>query len=76
MTRFVLHDVFRYPFADVAEIVGRTPAACRQLASSARHRIQAAQPLANPPVNRGNAARDAGVVRDFKAAWDAKDSAA
>ena len=31
---FVLHDVFRYPFAEVAEIVGRTPAACRQLASS------------------------------------------
>ncbi|MEW5534089.1 sigma factor, partial [Streptomyces virginiae] len=24
---FILHDVFRYPFADVAEIVGRTPAA-------------------------------------------------
>jgi RNA polymerase sigma factor (sigma-70 family) len=33
---FILHDVFRYPFAEVAEIVGRTPAACRQLASSAR----------------------------------------
>ncbi|MEU8034851.1 sigma-70 family RNA polymerase sigma factor, partial [Streptomyces sp. NPDC049099] len=30
---FVLHDVFRYPFAEVAEIVGRSPAACRQLAS-------------------------------------------
>ncbi|MFI8963849.1 sigma-70 family RNA polymerase sigma factor [Streptomyces sp. NPDC053493] len=37
---FILHDVFRYPFADVAEIVGRTPAACRQLASSARRRIR------------------------------------
>ena len=33
---FVLHDVFRYSFAEVAEIVGRTPAACRQLASSAK----------------------------------------
>src|SRR4029077_11048355 len=32
---FILHDVFGYPFADVAEITGRTPAACRQLASSA-----------------------------------------
>ncbi|MDX3108443.1 sigma factor-like helix-turn-helix DNA-binding protein [Nonomuraea angiospora] len=31
---FILHDVFRYSFAEVAEIVGRTPAACRQLASS------------------------------------------
>src|SRR3954454_13130009 len=38
---FVLHDVFGYPFAEVAEIVGRNPAACRQLASSARRRIRA-----------------------------------
>src|ERR671911_863138 len=38
---FILHDVFRYPFNEVAEIVGRTPAACRQLASSARRRIRA-----------------------------------
>ncbi|MEU2236795.1 sigma-70 family RNA polymerase sigma factor, partial [Streptomyces vietnamensis] len=36
---FILHDVFRYPFAEVSEIVGRSPAACRQLASSARRRI-------------------------------------
>lgn len=41
---FVLHDVFRYPFADVAEIVGRTPAACRQLAVSARRRVHEARP--------------------------------
>src|ERR1700733_12177568 len=31
---FILHDVFRYSFAEVAEIVGRTPAASRQLAPS------------------------------------------
>jgi RNA polymerase sigma-70 factor (ECF subfamily) len=64
---FVLHDVFRYPFAEVAEIVGRTPAACRQLASSARRRIRAAQSPATPR------ARQAGIVRDFKQAWEAKD---
>jgi RNA polymerase sigma-70 factor (ECF subfamily) len=64
---FILHDVFRYPFADVAEIVGRTPAACRQLASSARRRIGTAQAPATPP------ARQARVVRDFKRAWEAKD---
>jgi RNA polymerase sigma factor (sigma-70 family) len=40
---FILHDVFAYPFTEVAEIVGRTPQACRQLASSARHRIGAAR---------------------------------
>jgi RNA polymerase sigma factor (sigma-70 family) len=67
---FILHDVFRYSFAEVAEIVGRTPAACRQLASSARRRIRAGQALAAP------AARQAGVVRDFKAAWEAKDISA
>jgi RNA polymerase sigma-70 factor (ECF subfamily) len=67
---FILHDVFRYSFAEVAEIVGRTPAACRQLASSARRRVRVAQPPAIP------AARQAGLVRDFKRAWEAKDIAA
>ncbi|MET9958489.1 RNA polymerase sigma factor SigJ [Streptomyces sp. NPDC006326] len=64
---FILHDVFRYPFAEVADIVGRSPAACRQLASSARRRMRSAQAPAVP------AARQAGLVRNFKAAWEAKD---
>ncbi|TYB37738.1 sigma-70 family RNA polymerase sigma factor [Micromonospora sp. AP08] len=64
---FVLHDVFRYPFPEVAEIVGRTPAACRQLATSARRRVRAARPDPIP------AARRAGVVRAFKLAWEARD---
>jgi len=64
---FILHDVFCHPFAEVAEIVGRTPAACRQLASSARRRIRAAQPSTTAAVQR------TAVVRDFKQAWEAKD---
>jgi RNA polymerase sigma factor (sigma-70 family) len=64
---FMLHDVFRYPFADVAEIVGRTPAACRQLASSARRRLHASQAPATPKTQR------AGIVRAFREAWEAKD---
>jgi RNA polymerase sigma factor (sigma-70 family) len=64
---FILHDVFRYPFAEIAEIVGRTPAACRQLASSARRRIRASQAPATPT------AQQAAIVRAFKAAWQAKD---
>jgi len=64
---FILHDVFRYPFAEVAEITGRTPAACRQLASSARRRIRASQAPAIPT------AQQAGIVRAFKQAWEAKD---
>ncbi|MFC6015944.1 RNA polymerase sigma factor SigJ [Plantactinospora solaniradicis] len=64
---FILHDVFRYSFAEVAEIVGRTPAACRQLASSARRRIRASQAPATPT------AQQADIVRDFKRAWEARD---
>src|SRR5277367_4303169 len=64
----ILHDVFRYSFAEVAEIVGRTPAACRQLASSARRRLSASS-LAPPPPT----AEQAGVIRAFKQAWEAKD---
>jgi RNA polymerase sigma factor (sigma-70 family) len=64
---FVLHDVFGYPFPEVAEITGRTPAACRQLASSARRRIRAAQP------SPASAPQHASVLREFRHAWEAKD---
>ncbi|MEV4348947.1 sigma-70 family RNA polymerase sigma factor [Actinoplanes sp. NPDC049596] len=37
---FVLHDMFAVPFPEIAEIVGCTPAAARQLASRARRRVQ------------------------------------
>jgi RNA polymerase sigma-70 factor (ECF subfamily) len=62
---FVLHDIFRYSFAEVSEITGRTPAACRQLASSARHRVQDSR---NPP-----AARRAALISDFRRALEAGD---
>ena len=39
---FVLHDVFGLPFDEIAPIVGRTPAASRQLASRARRRVRGA----------------------------------
>jgi RNA polymerase sigma factor (sigma-70 family) len=64
---FVLHDVFGYPFGEVAEIVGRTPAACRQLASSGRRRVRASQARPAPAV------RQAGIVRAFRRAWEAQD---
>jgi len=64
---FILHDVFGYSFAEVAEIVGRTPAACRQLASSGRRRIRASQAPAPPTAQQAN------IVRNFKQAWEAKD---
>ncbi len=64
---FILHDVFRYSFAEVAEAVGRSPAACRQLASSARRRIRASHGPVTP------AARQALLVKAFKQAWEAQD---
>jgi RNA polymerase sigma-70 factor (ECF subfamily) len=39
---FVLHDIFQVPFEVVAETVGRTPQACRQLARRARAKITSA----------------------------------
>ncbi len=64
---FVLHDVFGYPFPEVARITGRSPAACRQLATSARRRVRAAEAPTAPE------AQQASVVRDFKRAWEAQD---
>ena len=64
----ILHDVFGYPFAEVAQITGRPPAACRRQASFARHRIRASQPPAT------STARQADIVRKFKQAWKAKDN--
>jgi RNA polymerase sigma-70 factor (ECF subfamily) len=64
---FILHDVFRYSFTEVADIVGRTPAACRQLASSARRRIRAARAPATPT------AQSVEIVSNFKRAWQAQD---
>ncbi|MDX3226287.1 RNA polymerase sigma factor SigJ [Streptomyces sp. ME19-01-6] len=63
----ILHDVFRYSFAEIAEITGRTPAACRELASSARRRIRTSRPPTAP------AAHQADLVRNFKQAWEAQD---
>lgn len=43
-TAFVLHDVFKLPFTTIAEIVGRSPAACRQLAARARAHVEERAP--------------------------------
>lgn len=67
---FVLHDVFRYPFAEVADIVGRTPVACRRLASSARRRLGTVRAPEVPAEQHRR------VVREFRRAWLAKDIAA
>ncbi len=51
---FVLHDAFAVPFEVIADIVGRSPVAARQLASRGRRRVQTAgpQPDGDPAVQR------------------------
>jgi RNA polymerase sigma-70 factor (ECF subfamily) len=56
---FVLHDMFAVPFEDIAPIVGRNPAATRQLASRARRRVQGSAPVPDVDVTRQRAAVDA-----------------
>jgi RNA polymerase sigma-70 factor (ECF subfamily) len=61
---FVLHDVFKLPFEDIAPLVERTPAAARQLASRARRRVKGAN-LGSPETDQR---RQREVVTAFFAA--------
>ena len=45
---FLLHDVFDAPFVEVARTLGRTEAACRQLAARAREHVKAGKPRYRP----------------------------
>jgi len=65
---FVLHDMFDIPFDEIASIVGRTPAAARQLASRARRRVQGTSEL-----DAGRVKRQRKVVDAFIAALRAGD---
>ena len=50
---FVLHDMFDLPFEEIAPLVGRSPAASRQLASRARRRVRGAGvPAPDPDIGR------------------------
>ncbi|MFJ9697039.1 RNA polymerase sigma factor SigJ [Kitasatospora sp. NPDC101183] len=73
---FVLHDVFRYPFAEIAGVLGRTPAACKQLASSGRRRVAAARgPETGDAGDAGDAGDRAEAVRRVRTAWEGGDIA-
>jgi len=56
---FVLHDMFAIPFEEIAPVVGRSPAATRQLASRARRRVRGAAPAADPDLAQQRAVVDA-----------------
>jgi RNA polymerase sigma-70 factor (ECF subfamily) len=70
---FVLHDMFAVPFDEIAPIVGRSPAAARQLASRARRRVQGAEPESVADADRS---RRREIVDAFLAASRGGDFAA
>jgi RNA polymerase sigma factor (sigma-70 family) len=65
---FVLHDMFSVPFAEIADIVGKSPTAAKKLASRARARIDGTPAL--PPADLDRQRR---VVEAFLAASRAGD---
>jgi RNA polymerase sigma-70 factor, ECF subfamily len=74
---FVLHDIFAVPFDDIAAVVGRSPAAARQLASRARRRVQGVAPDTRADLTRQRAITDAFLTAardgDFDALLEALD---
>jgi RNA polymerase sigma-70 factor (ECF subfamily) len=67
-TAFLLHDVFDLPFEKVAAVVGRSPAAVRQLAARARAHVEAGQPRFP-----AGAEEEARIVAAFAVAWQEGD---
>ncbi len=68
---FLLHDVFDMEFAAVAATLGRSEAACRQLAARARAHVQAARPRFTPSPDEG-----ARLAAAFRQAAQSGDTAA
>ena len=56
---FVLHDMFAVPFDEIGAMLGRSPAAARQLASRARRRVQGEAPAPDPDLGRQREVVDA-----------------
>lgn len=67
---FVLHDMFALPFDEIAPIVGRSPAAARQLASRARRRVQGGR-LPEPDLSRQRQVVDAYLAATRAGDFDA-----
>jgi RNA polymerase sigma factor (sigma-70 family) len=74
---FVLHDIFAVPFDEIAMVVGRSPAATRQLASRARRRVRGVAPVTGTDLPRQRAITDAFLIAarngDFDALLEALD---
>lgn len=65
---FVLHDLFDVPFDPIAQLLEKSPAATRQLASRARRRVQEETPAASTALDGGASGGRAAVAAFFAAA--------
>jgi RNA polymerase sigma-70 factor, ECF subfamily len=72
-TSFVLHDIFGFPFDAVAGLVGRSPAACRQLARRARLSVGTGSSHAELAVAFSSSTNAAGLAERFIAVCDGGD---
>lgn len=72
-TSFILHDIFGFPFDAVAGLVGRTPAACRQLARRARLSVGTGSPYAELAVAWAGSTTAAGLAERFIAVCEGGD---
>ena len=68
---FVLHDMFAVPFDEIAPIVGRSPAAARQLASRARRRVQGTSAVPDADLGRQRQLVDAFLAASRGGNFDA-----
>ena len=66
---FILRDAFDFTFEDIGEVVGRSPATCRQLVSRARRRLAGAEPPDSLPET--GSARSGEVMPILSAFWQA-----
>jgi len=68
---FVLHDLFDVPFDEIANVVGRSPTAARQLASRARRRVRGAATAPDADLTRQRAVVDAFLAASRAGDFDA-----
>jgi RNA polymerase sigma-70 factor (ECF subfamily) len=68
---FVLHDMFAVPFDEIAQIVGRSPEAARQLASRARRRVQGERPVPDADLDTQRKVVDAFLAASRHGAFEA-----
>lgn len=68
---FVLHEAFECDYAEIAKILAKTPANCRQMVHRARARLQ----REGVPAKRADPAAHARIVERLRAAMEAQDRA-